>query len=473
VAVIGQGSIGRRHAAILLEMGQQVVVYDIADSAAPPPGVRRAANRASALSGADAAVIASPSSEHVHDAAAAIELGVPVLVEKPLATDAVLAAELDCLARARGVLLSVAQSMREHAGVRAVAAELETGSLGRVLRAAAWCGSWLPGWRPDSDYRASYSASAVLGGGVLLDVAVHELDYLLWLLGPAVSVTALARRVSDLQIDVEDVAVILLELRDGAIAEVVVDYFDHSYHRGVRIVGSTGTLEWNWEAGCISRRDASGRQSQSDVDSDVEPAYRRQMERFLAAVRGEAPVAVTADAARHVLEVIDAARTSSARGRRVALAPGLRLREARTDDGDRLRAWRNDPATRLWSRTQHEIGAEEHRAWLLRALASASTRLWIAESDGDAVGQVRMTADGDGTMEVHLGLAAEARGRGLAAPMLREAAGRVLAEPGVERLVANVKPDNEPSLKAFLRAGFVRGDGDGDGWLRLERRPAT
>ncbi len=159
VAVIGQGSIGRRHAAILLELGHEVAVYDPRPEADPPEGVLRTTSASDCLTGADAAVVASPSSEHPADARRAIELGVAVLVEKPLALDAARAAELDCLAQRSGVTLSVAMNLREHAGVRALAGLLAEGAVGRVLRASAWCGSWLPGWRPGGDYRHAYSVS--------------------------------------------------------------------------------------------------------------------------------------------------------------------------------------------------------------------------------------------------------------------------------------------------------------------------
>ena len=55
---------------------------------------------------------------------------------------------------------------------------------------------------------------AALGGGILLD-AIHELDYLLWLLGPVASVSAELDRVSDLEIDVEDTALLSLRFASG------------------------------------------------------------------------------------------------------------------------------------------------------------------------------------------------------------------------------------------------------------------
>jgi predicted dehydrogenase/RimJ/RimL family protein N-acetyltransferase len=472
VAVIGQGSIGRRHAAILLELGHQVVVYDPSPAVRSPPGVLAAASALACLQGAEAAVVASPSSEHPADARAAIELGVPVLVEKPLALDSAHAAELDCLAQERGVMLSVAMNLREHAGVQALTALLAEDAVGSILRASAWCGSWLPGWRADSDYRNSYSARAELGGGVLLDVAVHELDYLLWLAGPARTVSALTRQVSELETDVEDVAVIAMELASGAVAEVTVDYFDRAYTRGCRIVGSAGTLHWSWEDQRLTRHDASGTSSRLEAPSDVAPAYRRQLERFLAAVLEDSPTPVPAAQARHVLAVLDAARASSRNGRRVALAPAVTLRAVDRGDADRLRAWRNDPETRRWSRNSHEIAPEEHASWLQRALSDASTRLWVAESDGSPIAHVRIGPEAQGTAEVHVVLAPEARGRGLGSQVLVQAAACALAEPDIRLLCAYVKPEHAASVRAFSRAGFARAGADEDGLLRLERAPA-
>jgi predicted dehydrogenase/RimJ/RimL family protein N-acetyltransferase len=471
--VVGQGSIGRRHAAILLELGHEVTVYDPSPGVPAPAGAQMASGTEECLRAADAAVIASPSSNHPADARSAIERGVPVLVEKPLALDACAAAEVAALARARGVMLSVAMSLREHAGVRALSELVAEGALGRVLRASAWCGSWLPGWRPASDYRTSYSARAELGGGVLLDVAVHELDYMLWLLGPARSVSALTSRVSELEVDVEDVALIALELDCGAVAQVAVDYFDRSYTRGCRIVGARGTVHWSWEQEQLTRVDSAGERTQIAVPSDVEPAYRRQLEHFLAAVATDAPAPVAPAEATAVLAVLDAARVSGREGQRVRVPAAVVLREALREDSARVLAWRNDPDTRRWSRTSGEVPADEHASWFERTLRDPSTQIWIAESAGESIGQVRLTEESHGSVELHVTLAPQARGRGLGAAALIEAAAEGLARPGVELVCAHVKPQHEASLRAFARAGFTLAGSGAGGLVRLERRPIS
>jgi predicted dehydrogenase/RimJ/RimL family protein N-acetyltransferase len=476
VAILGQGSIGRRHAAIALALGHEAIAYDPSPAAPSPPGVQAASSARACLTGADAAIVASPSSEHAADARLAIELGVPALVEKPLALGCAHAAELDCLARERGAMLSVAMSLREHAGVRKLRALLSADAVGRVVRASAWCGSWLPGWRAGGDYRRSYSAHREQGGGVLLDVAVHELDYLLWLTGPARSVSALARHASELETDAEDVALIAVELARGAVAEVSVDCFDRAYTRGCRLVGARGTLHWSWERQLLTRYDDAGGARELEVSSDVAPAYRRQLERFLAAVEDRGRPPVPAAQARHVLAVLDAARASSRDGRRVAIAPEVTLRAVEPGDLEMLRAWRNDPDTRRWSRGSHEIAREEHARWLRGQLANAATRLWVAESDGRPVGHVRVTPATPGsaaaTAELHVVMAPAARGRGLGAATLVEATACALAQRDVGLLRAHVKPDHEVSLRAFARAGFSRAGVADDGLLRLERAPA-
>ena len=302
VAVLGQGSIGRRHAGLLRDLGHEVATYDPADAAGAP-------SAAEALAGARAAVVATPSARHAEDALLALEAGCDTLVEKPFAMDAAEAARL--VEAADGRLLAAAMNLRFHPGPSTVRRLVAEGAVGRVLRVAAWCGSWLPGWR-DVDYRETYSAHAALGGGVLLD-AIHEVDELAWVAGPATSVSALLPRVSSLELDVEDVALLQLELASGAVATVTLDYLDRDYHRGIRVVGEEGSVAWEWreDAVVLARPGGSER---FDAPRDFAPTYRAELEAFL----GGTPPATAAEAA-HVLAVVDAARRSAREGRRVAV----------------------------------------------------------------------------------------------------------------------------------------------------------
>ena len=128
------------------------------------------------------------------------------------------------------------------------------------------------------------------------------------------------------------------------------------------------------------------------------------------------------------------------------------LRPAAEGDAERLLTWRNDPETRRRAFTTEEVSPDEHRAWLARRLADPATALFIAEDDGEPVGQVRLDREAGNVGVVSIAVAPEARGRGLASVLLDALA----AHPGlgVSRLRAEVKPDNERSLRAFVRSGY-------------------
>lgn len=296
VAVLGQGSIGRRHTQILHDLGCQVVTYD-------PAADSDAASEGAALDGADAAVVASPSSEHERQALAAVAAGVPVLVEKPLALGADGARRVQHAAQEAGAAVEVAMNLRHHPGVLAVSAALA--DAGRVVRASAWCGSWLPGWRPGTDYRASYSAQRALGGGVLLD-AIHEIDYVLWLLGPMRRAAGMTAHASSLELDVEDVAQVHIEHASGALSSIALDYLDREYHRGCRVVGEDATIDWDWGRGTVRVVGPDGLRAEHDAPADVAPTYVAQMKRFLDVARGEQRPLVGAAGALAALEVVDA-----------------------------------------------------------------------------------------------------------------------------------------------------------------------
>jgi len=140
----------------------------------------------------------------------------------------------------------------------------------------------------------------------------------------------------------------------------------------------------------------------------------------------------------------------------------IHLRGARASDSEAILAWRNDPATRAASFAQEEIPPSTHARWFARRLGDPECLFLVVEEDGAPVGQVRLERLAFGLAEVNIGLAPEARGRGIGRQALQLAAAEARERLGIETLQALVRNENEASLRAFRAAGFSDYGVDGD-----------
>lgn len=148
--------------------------------------------------------------------------------------------------------------------------------------------------------------------------------------------------------------------------------------------------------------------------------------------------------------------------------PELVLRSARPKDEALLLEWRNEPVTRSSSFSDERISPEAHHAWLTRKLGDFRCALLIIEEGSTPVGQVRLDLLETGIAQISIGLAPEARGRGIARRALLLALAEAHERLDAHTVQALVKPGNEASLRAFSAAGFeqVRVDA---GVVALER----
>ena len=128
--------------------------------------------------GFDAVLIALPNSHHAQAVALAIDAGLPVLCEKPLAMTGADARQLVALSLKSGIMLSVGMVMRHLPGILALRRALAENLLGDVLSVDVEDGSPFA-W--DSDSGGYFTKT---NGGVLLNIGVHYLDLVAWLFGP-------------------------------------------------------------------------------------------------------------------------------------------------------------------------------------------------------------------------------------------------------------------------------------------------
>ncbi len=271
----------------------------------------------------DGVLICTPTSSHVPLALAAIQRGCHVLVEKPLSHTLEGVDNLIKEAKDRNLTLMVGFNLRFHPNLQQIKAILDSHEIGKPLNARTHFGSYLLYRLPYhyyEDYRQDY-ATKKIGGGVILDAATHSIDYLRWFFGEIKEVFGYSGKMSNLDLEAEDLAEILLKFRKGVIASLHVDFIQQPFQNKCEIIGETGTITWDATTNSVSVFTAKENKWQvfRRDDFDYNETYRREMEHFLNCIRGTEQPAVDGTAGKRVLEVALAAKTSAQRGGTVKL----------------------------------------------------------------------------------------------------------------------------------------------------------
>jgi len=171
----------------------------------------------------DAVIISNPTALHLELAIPAALAGCHLLLEKPISHNMDRIDELRNAVAKSGSRVLVGFQLRYHPALLKIAELLSSAELGDPLFGGAHWGEYLPDWHPWEDYRKSYTARNDLGGGVVLTLS-HPFDYLRWLLGPVESVSGATQLSTELEIEVEDRADVILKHSSGALTSVHLDY---------------------------------------------------------------------------------------------------------------------------------------------------------------------------------------------------------------------------------------------------------
>ncbi len=119
-----------------------------------------------------------------------------------------------------------------------------------VICVRAMSSSYLPEWRPGQDYRQTYSAHKDMGGGVSIDL-IHEWDYLTWLFGMPTECHQLIKKVSNLEIDSDDLA-IYIGRNEKTTFELHLDYFGRQTQRTLELFTAEDTIRCDLIAGTVN-----------------------------------------------------------------------------------------------------------------------------------------------------------------------------------------------------------------------------
>lgn len=322
--VIGCGSIGGRHACNLRSLGvTDILAYDVDGARVAALARRCEARPCASLDEAygrkpGAALICAPTSLHLDLARQALGHGCHVFVEKPLSHSLQYVSEfLDQVSSARRVLL-VGYNLRFDPLLQRLETLLKDRRVGNPISVRLHCGQHLPSRHPGEDYRVGYGARSDLGGGVILDSS-HEIDYALWLFGMPDEVYCAAGKYSDLEIDVEDVAEIVLAY-PSRLVTIHLDYVQRPSRRWCEVLGPNGVIAVDLvDRSLTVWASLEGPPEVYRPGASLDDVYVREMGHFLDCIDGNALPVVDGDVAARTLLIAERAKESAESGRRVAV----------------------------------------------------------------------------------------------------------------------------------------------------------
>lgn len=192
----------------------------------------------------DVAFICNPTSHHVSSCLAVARAGCDFFVEKPLSHSLDGTEELLSICQEKKLVSLVGYQLRFHPCYKLLKKLISQGTIGNLLSVHAEVGEYLPDWHKYEDYRQMYASKKDLGGGVVLS-QIHEIDYLYDLFGMPSKVVAFGGHLSNLEIDVEDVADVLLEMtfkRKSLPVSLHLDYIQRPPSRNCKIIGESGKI---------------------------------------------------------------------------------------------------------------------------------------------------------------------------------------------------------------------------------------
>ncbi|GHD03411.1 Gfo/Idh/MocA family protein [Zhihengliuella salsuginis] len=186
----------------------------------------------------DLVVVGTPPGTHVDLAAAAIDAGLHVVVDKPFVIRSSDGEELVRLAEAAGVTLTVFQNRRWDADLLTVKRLLDAGELGDPLVFESRFEWWKPGGMRDWKGRTDVAD----GGGILYDLGPHLIDQAVHLFGPVESVHGEAtRHLASPDADADDDAVVLLRHASGVSSRLTMNSVSVAPGPRFHVLGTNAT----------------------------------------------------------------------------------------------------------------------------------------------------------------------------------------------------------------------------------------
>lgn len=329
ILVIGCGSIGKRHIRNLKSISKNIEIFSFDKKkenlklveekykAVPITNLSETISKEKF----HGALICTPPSSHIEFAKKLIKYNIPLFIEKPLSHNF---QRIDNFAREikrKKIPILVGYNLHFHPGVILVKQLIKKNKIGNILSVRIDAGQHLPDWHPKENYRKMYTARKDLGGGIILDGS-HEIDYLLWLLENArpKEIFCFADKISNLDVETEDTAEILLKFHTGVIANIHLDFTQRVYSRSCKLIGENGTIVWDYPKNQVELYLANKKKWQIfNLNFIANEMYIKEMKHFLRVIQKKERPKVTLWEGIDVLKIALMAKKSTTSGKKILL----------------------------------------------------------------------------------------------------------------------------------------------------------
>lgn len=280
ILFFGLGSIGQRHSRLIKKyydyelyayrsrLGQEKYTND---------GIEEIYTLRDAFdSNPDIAFITNPTNLHIETALKCAKKGIDLFIEKPLSNSMYGINKLSELVDRKNLFVYVAFNMRFHPVLQELKKMVPSLDISYARTIAT---SYLPKWRPNQDYRFSYSVDADRGGGVLLEL-VHEFDYNYWLFGNVKKIVGRYGKISNLDIKCEDFGDLLIEYENGILGNIHFNVSSFNNERLIEIYCEDKYIEGNLINNYIKIIDENGNTKLKRFNVERDETYKKQLEYF-------------------------------------------------------------------------------------------------------------------------------------------------------------------------------------------------
>jgi len=330
VAVIGCGFIGAYHARAVMACKNAKLVGALSRTEAsldkfcemiPVPFRTTDIEELAAHPDVDAVAIGTHNNLHAPQAIRMLRAGKHVLLEKPMAMNASEARKIEKVARDRGLCLQIGHNWRYDGEVNYLRGMIQQGALGNIVKTKGY-GIHL-NWGPEG----WFTKKAQAGGGALIDMGVHAIDTVSYLLGDPDPLSVYAKIGTHYgSYDVDDSGVMMIEWEGGTVSMIESGWWHphmDGLEAGTQVFGTKGygqifPTELKLSVGSVAgsfRPDFPPR-----VDHCDQPMYDRQMDAFVQSVLQGKPPHPDGAHGIGIMRILDACYRSAAAGKAIKLA---------------------------------------------------------------------------------------------------------------------------------------------------------